>query len=178
MTDVATTRTLPHPTDPELVVLLPEHDVTEPELSIVIPALDEELCIEEFVAWCHEGMAGAGVVVAPMGDTVRVLTGVELCDPDDAPDFRQLALAVENAGRMLPLGEQVGENWFGNRPSTPDSLPVLGPAPGYAGLFCAFGTGHFGITSGPPSARLVSRLITGQAAGLDPALYSPLRFHR
>ena len=41
--------------DPEVELLLPAADVAEPELSIVIPALNEELTIADFVAWCHEG---------------------------------------------------------------------------------------------------------------------------
>ena len=47
------------PSDVEL--LIPDDDVADPELSIVIPALNEELTIADFVAWCHEGMAAAGV---------------------------------------------------------------------------------------------------------------------
>lgn len=42
--------------------LLPEGAVAGPvELSIVIPALNEEVTIGEFVAWCREGLARAGV---------------------------------------------------------------------------------------------------------------------
>jgi glycosyltransferase involved in cell wall biosynthesis len=48
--------------DPEVTLRLPERDVADPELSIVIPALNEELTIADFVAWCHEGMAKAGIV--------------------------------------------------------------------------------------------------------------------
>lgn len=48
--------------DPELELLLPEDDVDDPEVSIVIPALNEELTIVDFVRWCHEGLAEAGVV--------------------------------------------------------------------------------------------------------------------
>jgi len=48
--------------DPEIEVLVPAQDVAEPELSIVIPALNEQLTIADFVAWCHEGMKKAGVV--------------------------------------------------------------------------------------------------------------------
>ena len=33
----------------------------EPEVSIVIPALNEEITIGEFVEWCKEGLANAGV---------------------------------------------------------------------------------------------------------------------
>jgi glycosyltransferase involved in cell wall biosynthesis len=48
--------------DPEIELLLPANDVAEPELSIVVPALNEELTIGDFVAWCHEGMRKAGIV--------------------------------------------------------------------------------------------------------------------
>jgi glycosyltransferase involved in cell wall biosynthesis len=50
------------PLDSELELLVPENDVEEPELSIVIPALNEELTIVDFVRWCHEGLAEAGIV--------------------------------------------------------------------------------------------------------------------
>jgi len=42
-------------------LLLPELDVADPEVSIVIPALNEELTIAEFVAWCQDGLAKAQV---------------------------------------------------------------------------------------------------------------------
>ena len=45
----------------ETLLLVPEADVADPEVSIVIPALDEALTIETFVAWCREGLASAGV---------------------------------------------------------------------------------------------------------------------
>jgi hypothetical protein len=47
--------------DPEIVLHLPLHDEPDPELSIVIPALNEELTIADFVRWCHEGIKNAGV---------------------------------------------------------------------------------------------------------------------
>ena len=40
-------------------LLVPEDDVAQPELSIVIPALDEELTVGDFVDWCREGLAEA-----------------------------------------------------------------------------------------------------------------------
>jgi glycosyltransferase involved in cell wall biosynthesis len=40
---------------------VPVNDVRDPELSIVVPALNEHLTIAEFVAWCHEGLGEAGV---------------------------------------------------------------------------------------------------------------------
>ena len=47
--------------DHDVHLLLPENDVADPEVSIVIPALNEELTIAEFVAWCQEGLAKAQV---------------------------------------------------------------------------------------------------------------------
>jgi glycosyltransferase involved in cell wall biosynthesis len=47
--------------DPELRLLLPEHDVERPEVSVVIPALNEQLTVGEFVDWCQEGFRRAGI---------------------------------------------------------------------------------------------------------------------
>jgi hypothetical protein len=41
---------------------LPATDVAEPELSVVIPALNERIAIAEFVEWSKAGMAAAGIV--------------------------------------------------------------------------------------------------------------------
>ena len=40
---------------------IPPDDVADPEISIVIPALDEELNIAEFVNWCRAGLAAANI---------------------------------------------------------------------------------------------------------------------
>jgi glycosyltransferase involved in cell wall biosynthesis len=48
--------------DGELRLLVPANDVVDPELSIVIPALNEELTIGLFVDWCLEGLRTANVV--------------------------------------------------------------------------------------------------------------------
>jgi glycosyltransferase involved in cell wall biosynthesis len=48
--------------DTDLKLLLPEQDVANPELSIVVPALNEQLTIGDFVDWCNEGLRKAGVI--------------------------------------------------------------------------------------------------------------------
>ena len=48
--------------DPEIVLSLPADDVANPEFSIVIPALNEQLTIGDFIDWCKEGLAKAGAV--------------------------------------------------------------------------------------------------------------------
>jgi glycosyltransferase involved in cell wall biosynthesis len=48
-------------TDPDVQLLVPDDDEPQPELSIVIPALNESLTITDFVAWCHEGLRAADI---------------------------------------------------------------------------------------------------------------------
>lgn len=46
---------------PDLEMVIPDTDEVDPEISIVIPALNESLTIGEFVAWCHEGLQKANI---------------------------------------------------------------------------------------------------------------------
>lgn len=45
----------------DVELLVPERDVPDPEVSVVIPALNEESTIREFLAWCHEGLEAANI---------------------------------------------------------------------------------------------------------------------
>jgi glycosyltransferase involved in cell wall biosynthesis len=42
-------------------LFVPRHDPPAPELSLVIPTLNEQLTISDFISWCHEGFEDAGV---------------------------------------------------------------------------------------------------------------------
>ena len=115
--------------------------------------------------------------VTPMEDGLRVAGTVEISGLDAPPNEERAKILVQHARRMFPAltGAQV-RYWMGFRPSTPDSLPILGDVSGRPGLHLVFGHGHFGMTGGPPSGRLVAQLITGQAPGIDPAPYAAQRF--
>ncbi len=73
--------------DPDLVLLLPDDDQSDPVLSIVIPALNEELTITDFVAWCREGLDAAGVA----GEILIV----------DSSSDRTAELALAGGARVL-----------------------------------------------------------------------------
>lgn len=115
--------------------------------------------------------------MTPMEDGVRVAGTVEIGGLDAPPDEQRAKVLVDHARRLFP-GLQVGDvrYWMGFRPSTPDSLPILGPVAGRPGLYLAFGHGHYGMSGGPPSGRLLARLITGQTPGIDPVPYGAQRF--
>ena len=45
----------------DVQLLVPESDPAAPEVSIVIPAMNERITIADFVRWCKQGMREAGV---------------------------------------------------------------------------------------------------------------------
>jgi D-amino-acid dehydrogenase len=67
-------------------------------------------------------------------------------------------------------------DWMGFRPSMPDSLPVIGPAPHFPNAFFAFGHGHVGLTAAAPTSTIVADLVDGRAPSIDIRPYSPQRF--
>ncbi len=54
------------------------------------------------------------------------------------------------------------ETRVGFRPFTPGSLPVIGPLPGYQGLFIANGLGASGLTMGPYIGTELAKLALGK----------------
>jgi len=118
-----------------------------------------------------------GFGMTSMEGGLRVAGTVEIGGLRAPLDEKRAMVLVTHAKRIFPK-LQAGEPsyWMGHRPSTPDSLPVLGEAPGRPGLFFCFGHGHFGMTGSPPSARLVSQLVKGATPGIDPAPYACNRF--
>lgn len=115
--------------------------------------------------------------MTPMEDGIRVAGTVEIAGLDAAPDERRATILEQHARKLFPdLRSGTATLWMGHRPSTPDSLPVLGPVTRHPGLFLCFGHSHFGMTGGPPSGRLVAHLVAGRPPPIDPAPYAPTRF--
>ena len=115
--------------------------------------------------------------VTPMEQGLRVAGTVEIAGLDAPPDERRAKALLVNVRTMFPDVNTDGHRfWMGLRPSTPDSLPIVGEVAGRPGLFLAVGHGHFGMTGGPPSGRLLSQLINHQPTAFNAAAYGPQRF--
>lgn len=115
--------------------------------------------------------------VTPMEQGLRVAGAVEIAGLEAPPDERRAKALVASVHTMfLDVNAEGHRFWMGFRPSTPDSLPFLGEARSRPGVFLAVGHGHFGMTGGPPSARMLANIIAGKAPGLDPAPFRPDRF--
>jgi D-amino-acid dehydrogenase len=118
-----------------------------------------------------------GFCLAPMEQGIRLTTGAEFADRDAPPTPVQFDRLMPAAKALFPLGEAVeAEPWKGSRPCFPDSRPVIGPAPGQAGLWLAYGHAHWGLTLGPVTGRLIADLVTGATPFCDPTPYSINRF--
>ncbi|MEJ8568135.1 NAD(P)/FAD-dependent oxidoreductase [Elongatibacter sediminis] len=117
------------------------------------------------------------VMMTPMRDGLRVAGTAEFARLDAAPDYRRAKALLQHAQRFLPglEGEAVTE-WMGQRPMMPDSLPVIGPLPGHPRVLCALGHGHYGLTQGPTTGRIIADLAFGDAPHLDIEPYSAARF--
>ncbi|MBM3962516.1 MAG: FAD-binding oxidoreductase [Planctomycetes bacterium] len=110
---------------------------------------------------------------------LRVAGQVELAAVGDPPDWRRADILLGHARRVfagLPQGGAIASRWMGHRPSTPDSLPVIGPSAALPGLMHAFGHGHVGLAAAPATAELVADQIAGRTPAIDPRPYRVDRF--
>ncbi len=116
-------------------------------------------------------------VLCPMEQGTRLTCQSELAGLEAPPDFRRARALLATAKRMLPsLAPEERSAWLGFRPSMPDSLPVIGPAPGLADVYLGFGHGHYGLTQGPVTGRILADLVAGRHTGIDLAPYRPERW--
>jgi D-amino-acid dehydrogenase len=120
--------------------------------------------------------AEGSFLMTPMEQGIRVTSGVELTDRDAPSSFAQLDQVVPAAREVVEFGEAVGPPWRGARPTLPDSLPMIGPAPRHSGLWLAFGNQHVGFTTGPATGAAIAAMIAGAAPTFDAAAFSPSRY--
>ena len=121
--------------------------------------------------------ADNGYVLAPMEQGIRLTTGAEFAARDAKPTPVQFGRLMPAARGLFPLGEPVeAQPWMGARPCFADLRPVIGPAPGQNGMWLAGGHGHWGLTLGAVTGRLVTEMITGATPFCDPKPYSAARF--
>ncbi|MBB2161857.1 FAD-dependent oxidoreductase [Gluconacetobacter sacchari] len=119
--------------------------------------------------------------ITPMTGGLRAAGQVEFAPDGAPPDWNRARILLDCLREGLPMMKIGGfgtvRHWMGNRPSTPDCLPVIGPSPTTRGVFYATGHGHLGLVSAPWTADLIGRLVIG-APVPEAAPYDPARFLR
>jgi D-amino-acid dehydrogenase len=118
-----------------------------------------------------------GYCLTPMEQGIRLTTGAEFAARDAPPTPVQFDRLLPAARELFPLGDPVeAQPWMGSRPCFADSRPVIGRAPGQRGLWLAYGHGHWGLTLGPATGRLVAEILTDATPFCDPKPYGAERF--
>jgi D-amino-acid dehydrogenase len=120
---------------------------------------------------------GEGFVTTPLDTGDRVGGSVEFAGLEAAPNFKRVDAILGRLRRYLPDADlSGGTRWMGFRPSTPDSLPVIGRATRDPRIVYAFGHAHHGLTQAAATAELVAALMADRRPEIDLAPYSPERF--
>ena len=116
-------------------------------------------------------------VVTPMAGRVRCAGIVEfggLAAPPSQAPFELLERQVKEAFPGLTWSGV--KTWMGHRPSTVDSVPLIGPVEARPGVYVGFGHQHVGLTGGPKTGRIIADLIAGRRPNFDMTPYKPERF--
>jgi len=125
---------------------------------------------------------GAGLELSPVVEGTKsgtVLIGasrerVGFDKTISIPVVRQLAAQAVGLFPVL-AGINLMRVYAGFRPYCPDHLPVIGPDPRLPGLLHACGHEGAGIGLAPATGELITQLITGQPASVDPEPFAPDR---
>lgn len=116
-------------------------------------------------------------VAAPMEDGLRLSGTVEFARPGTGPFWKRADILVRQGQHMFPgLDVSSVKRWMGNRPGTPDSIPVIERAPRHPNVMLAFGHGHQGLIGASVTGKLVSELAAGQPTTIDLSPYRSDRF--
>ena len=108
-------------------------------------------------------------VASTIDSQLRIGGAAEFAATDSPPDYRRSDRLLQIAHRYLPgLNGEGRQNWMGQRPSTPDSLPVICSSNRTNNVLYAFGHGHLGLTMAATTARLIGDLSDGTGTGPAP----------
>jgi D-amino-acid dehydrogenase len=116
------------------------------------------------------------MVLTPMQHGIRMTSIKELTSLDSDPHFQLIRRLQPEAKKLFPTlaGDAVAE-WSGNRPCTPDSLPIIDQLPG-ENIHIACGHGHLGLTQAPITGKLIAEQVLGKPSAISLTPYRMSRF--
>jgi D-amino-acid dehydrogenase len=120
--------------------------------------------------------AERGFVATPMSAGIRLAGTVEL-GAGATPDWRRAEILFRQAGRLFGRHSLTGTTrWYGDRPTLPDYLPMIGPAPRARNAVLALGHQHLGLTLATVTGDLVAQIIGGRPSAVPLAPFRADRF--
>jgi D-amino-acid dehydrogenase len=118
------------------------------------------------------------VGVTPFQTGYRLGSTMEFAGYDTSIKPRRLALLRVGAEHYLhqPCTAPIEETWYGWRPMTPDSIPVIDRSGAYANVLVAAGHNMLGVSMAPATGKLVAEMLGGTVPHVDAAPYRLARF--
>lgn len=108
------------------------------------------------------------LMINPMAMGLRLAGSVEFAGLKAAPNYARAGVLLAKGRELFPhLDASRTSEWMGHRPCLPDSLPVIGPAPGTENAWLAFGHGHVGMCGGATTGREIAHLVAGRMPQVD-----------
>ena len=116
--------------------------------------------------------------VSPFENGFRLGSMMEFVGYDESIPARRLKLLRDSARPFLrsDVDGPAEDTWYGWRPMTWDSLPIVGQVPQIDNAYLATGHNMLGLSLAPSTGRLIKEMICGDEPHIDPSAYSPLRF--
>jgi D-amino-acid dehydrogenase len=104
------------------------------------------------------------VAVTPWASGYRLGSTMEFAGYDTSLNPRRLEILRIGASHYLqePTAEPVVERWFGWRPMTPDSVPIIDRSPKYKNVYIAAGHNMLGLSMATATGKLISELLNEQ----------------
>jgi D-amino-acid dehydrogenase len=127
---------------------------------------------------CHTVMAVEhNLMINPMRMGLRLAGTVEFAGLEAPPRYERAKALLQKGRELFPhLDTSDTSEWMGHRPCLPDSLPVIGRAPGAENAWLAFGHGHVGMCAGATTGREIANLVAGRSAQVDLSAFAADRF--
>jgi D-amino-acid dehydrogenase len=116
--------------------------------------------------------------VSPFETGFRLGSMMEFAGYDATIPPHRIQQLQDSAEPYLVAAPPAGaiETWYGWRPMTWDSLPIIGRVPKLQNAYLATGHNMLGLTLATATGKLIAELIDGRPPHMDPAAYSPRRF--
>lgn len=120
------------------------------------------------------------VGVSPFDEGYRLGSMMEFAGYDTTIPAQRIEQLRASARPYLvtPPPSETLETWYGWRPMTWDSLPIIGRAPRLGNAYLATGHNMLGLSLATSTGRLIAELVQGVPPHLDPRPYAPERFVR
>jgi D-amino-acid dehydrogenase len=120
------------------------------------------------------------VGVSPFAEGYRLGSMMEFAGYDTTIPPRRIQQLQDSAAPYLDVPSPCValETWYGWRPMTWDSLPIIGRVPKLHNAYLATGHNMLGLSMAAATGKLIAELIGGRVPHIDAAPYSPQRFTR